>query len=275
MTGRPSRPGETPVLYGPTFDLVVAQGKTIAGIVREAGGDPVAGVRLSTESGWYSTSSTVTDARGQFQLTGLSKQPIYQLAVTPDPKSAAFLRRVSVADTDGLQPITTDIRLSRGVVVQGRVTDRETGRGVYGRISFFPLPENPYVNKPGYEILTFYGGIGRESDLTGCFRLTVSPGPGVLAFEARGSDAIGRRGPDVYLQAHFDEEDRKHVQVIGNSEDDRDLLVAGRTGRVALRRFLLPSWSTWRTARTRSLGTSFSTGAERRLSTSRIPTAGR
>jgi protocatechuate 3,4-dioxygenase beta subunit len=239
--GMPSRPGETPVLYGPTFDLVAAPGKTISGVVREAGGEPVAGVWLVTDAGWFGTPAAVTDAQGRFHLTGLPKQATYRLTVTPDPKGSMLVRWVSVADTEGLQPMTADVRLSRGIVVQGRVTDRQTGQGVHGRVSFFALPENPYVNKPGYEMLT-YGGIGRESDLDGRFCLTVSPGPGVLAFEAYGSEAIGRRGPVPYLQAHFDEEDGKHVKVMGSGEIDRFFAIAGAERSLYLRQFHAAKW---------------------------------
>jgi protocatechuate 3,4-dioxygenase beta subunit len=239
--GSMRRPGDTPLLYGPTFDYVAAPGKTITGSVRTTDGRPVADARLTMDAGWSNTVSAVTDAGGQFRLTGLPKQPTFELLVTPKPNHAVILRKASIPDTAGLLPMTAEIRLSRGVVVQGRIADRQTGQGVDGQVRFLPLPENPYVNKAGYELMAF-GWMSRDSDPDGNYCLTVSPGPGVLVVEAYRSAATGRRGPNPYLQAHFDEEDRKHVTVIGSGEDDREIVVAGREGRVPLRQFNAAKW---------------------------------
>jgi hypothetical protein len=105
-----------------------------------------------------------------------------------------------VGDSPGLQPITVDFELKRGVWVEGRVTDKTTGKGVKASVSYFALFGNPHLRDcPGFERSSWahvYQG-GKED---GTFRVLALPGPGVLAIRARDRD-------DYLLAAERDDED--------------------------------------------------------------------
>ena len=50
-----------------------------------------------------------------------------------------------VPDTAGLDPATVDFELKRGVWVEGRLTDKVTGKPVRGSVDYFALDANPIV----------------------------------------------------------------------------------------------------------------------------------
>jgi hypothetical protein len=204
--------GDTPQLFGPTFDFVAAPGKTLQGVVRAVGGPPVAGARVITGSGWSNAVAATTDAQGKFVLTGLTKQPNYSLHVMPDDKDALLARSVNVADTEGLQPVTAEIELARGVLVSGQVIDRQTGNGVLSGVRFVPLPENTFFGKPGYDSYR-HERLMSTTDKDGRFRLPVLPGPGVLMVQAHSGESLDGQYLNPYQLATFDDEGRKHVKV--------------------------------------------------------------
>jgi RNA polymerase sigma factor (sigma-70 family) len=206
-------PGHTPQLFGPTFTFVAAPGKTLEGIVREANGKPLIGVRVGAIVGSNNSVFATTDAQGKFTLTGLPKQPNYILHVGPRAQDAFVDRSVNVPDTEGLQPVKAEIELMRGVVVSGRVIDRQTGKGVLSGVRFVPLPQNTFFGKPGYDSYR-QDHTMRGTDQDGRFRLVVIPGPGVLMVQAHSGESHDGQYLNPYQLATFDEEGRKHVEVM-------------------------------------------------------------
>jgi RNA polymerase sigma factor (sigma-70 family) len=212
-------PGDTPQLYGPSFDLVATPSKTIVGVVREAGGKPVAGMRVTASTGWNSRVSATTDAEGRFTLVGVPKQSTYMLQVMAGVNSKLLPRTLNVADTEGLLPIKAEIELARaGLFVTGRVIDKETGKGVQAGVRFVPLPENTHFGKPGFDAYK-HDHTMMATDKDGRFKLAIIPGPGVLMAQAFGGEKLDGQEVNPYMQATFDEEDRKHVKVAGGSSD--------------------------------------------------------
>jgi RNA polymerase sigma factor (sigma-70 family) len=169
-------------LYGTSFfEHVVGPSKPIAGVVRLKGsGRPVAGVIVAAQvpGRMWAVVMSKTDERGQFRLDGLPKSPSYRVDVRPDPGATYLgLNPRTVADTEGLKPIEMTFELDRGVAVQGRLIDKQTGRAVpCDWVEYFPLPGNPHQGKTH----------GAASGADDTFRITVPPGGGMIAVKARG-----------------------------------------------------------------------------------------
>jgi hypothetical protein len=206
-------PGQPPLLYGPTFEYVAAPTRVIEGTVREAGtGRAVAGIMVSASAGFDTPVYGVSDAKGRYRLLGLPKEKQYLLHAAPEGKSTWLPAGARVQDTEGLQPLTVDFEMARGVVVTGRLIDRETGKGVQGGLHFAPLPGNKYFGRKGYDSYR-YERFTHPTDAQGRFRLVVIPGPGVLLAQAYG-------GNERYRQATIDPADRQRVPVT-NRDGDR------------------------------------------------------
>jgi RNA polymerase sigma factor (sigma-70 family) len=168
-------------VYGATFEYVARVGRRIRGTVRDRdSGRPLAGVRVAA---WgLSDNPAFSDREGRYELLGVAKVPRYHLVAYPMRGQPYFLEEVTVADERGVGPITADIVLTRGVLLEGRVTDAETGKPLPGSIvHYYPLSGNTaalkvirgFRNQPALaETLT-------RSD--GSYGLAVLPGPGVVA----------------------------------------------------------------------------------------------
>jgi RNA polymerase sigma factor (sigma-70 family) len=206
----PRRPDFGPPLHGPKLDFVATPGKIVEGTVLSTDGTPIAGARVAA-AGW-AVIAQKTDAAGRFRLTGIRKQPSYNLFVDADKQSTYLHQSFPVSDSEGLQPIRVELRMVRGVVLTGRVLDSQTGAGVHAALQFVPLPANAYYCKPGYETYRRTGGFTVTTGPDGSYRLPILPGLGVLMCQARGP--VGPDGQLVspYLLASFDEEDRKRVE---------------------------------------------------------------
>ena len=89
-----------------------------------------------------------------------------------------FGSQVRVEKPPGKEPVHLDIALDRGVRVTGRIIDKQTGKPVRGRVSYFAFDDNPHRKAdpilPGSRNMHF-------TDADGVFRLVIPPGPGVLA----------------------------------------------------------------------------------------------
>jgi hypothetical protein len=127
----------------------------------------------------------------------------YQLFANP-PEGSAYLRRTaSVAKAQGNEATRLDIELVKGVVVTGRVTDKQTGKGVSAGVRFAPLPGNEFFPKPGYD--------GYKSDRTmnatdrdGRFSFATIPGKSLLMVQAHGGEKVNGVELCPYLSAEPD-----------------------------------------------------------------------
>jgi hypothetical protein len=73
--------------------------------------------------------------------------------------------------------------MERGVLVQGRLTDKVTGKPVSGRLFYVPRPENPHLkNYPKFSAVSVNAA---ETEKDGSFTVVVVPGPGLLCAKAR------------------------------------------------------------------------------------------
>ena len=127
----------------------------------------------------------VSDTKGRYRLPG---QPFsLSLPIVIDPQRLPyFASNRNVAIPPGTGPVMLDLALVRGVVIEGRVTNRVTNRPVRARIGYFPLLDNPIFqgdhpeegDHPATSKEGFTSVVG--TDMNGHFRLVALPGPGLL-----------------------------------------------------------------------------------------------
>ena len=170
-------------LLGPRFEMTVAPGRAVEGVVRDADTQqPIAGAKVVL----YGIGLTAaTDGQGRFRITG---QPRSQLnffnlvGVVVDGQP--YVKVVTpTGDPRGLELIHTEIALERGAWVEGRVVDRTTGQPVQAVVEYCPFGDNPHLEEyAGASFLDHNLGDEPEfpTDAQGRFRAIALPGGGVL-----------------------------------------------------------------------------------------------
>jgi protocatechuate 3,4-dioxygenase beta subunit len=168
--------------YAARFDHLALPSKLIVGTVRDKStGKPAAGVTVG--SMMYEQIYTQTDAEGRYRIEGAGKHPEYAVAAGGSPYFNAT--KLNIPDSPGVEPITVDFELDRGIVIQGRLTDKATGKPVAGHVGWVPLADNPNLkNLPGStgpQILVKDEG---RTAADGSFRVVAIPGSGLLNVKA-------------------------------------------------------------------------------------------
>jgi RNA polymerase sigma factor (sigma-70 family) len=179
-------------LYPPSLTFVAEAGKTISGMVKDAAsGKPLPGCRLYAHTGFGDGIAVFSDADGQYRIEGVPKNAQgYGVSVAP-PQGQGFLNRnVSAADTEGFTPIRLDVELTKGVVVTGRVVDKQTGKGVQAGVRFAPLPDNKFFgSRPGFDNYRSdrtMEGTGKD----GRFRLVTIPGKALVTAQVHEGEKL-------------------------------------------------------------------------------------
>jgi hypothetical protein len=174
--------------YAPDLRYVAAPTKTVVGVVRDKDtGTPLAGVTVESNQlandpvPGRNIVHTTTDAKGRYRLTGLPKGAGNKIRLVPRDDQPYVSVHAVVPDTAGLDPVTVDFGLKRGVWIEGKLTDKVTGRPVRGWVDYFALDTNPNVkDHPGFDGTNPpYWGIQTKAD--GSFRIVGLPGPGLVA----------------------------------------------------------------------------------------------
>jgi hypothetical protein len=178
------------VYHGPTFEHAAAPTRPIAGVVRDRDtGKPLAGVTVRARFPSYMGDSdpegylrATTDSQGRYRLVGLSRQGGQRLQIVPGPGQPYLGATRKSPAGSGLDPVTMDFTLKRGVWVRGRVTDKETGRPVAARVQYGAFVDNPHLK----ETADFTGSerIEVRTAADGSFSLVGLPGRGLLAVKA-------------------------------------------------------------------------------------------
>ncbi len=196
--------------YGAGFDHVAAPSKPVVGVVRDKDtGKPIVGAvvetsfvpspqpRASDDRVYF---RAVTDGEGRYRITGLPRGQGNGLRASPPAALPYLMSALAVPDTPGLDSITVDFSLKRGVWIAGRVTDKVTGKPVRCRIEYFVFDANPHLQQaPGFTT----GSEGTFAE-DGRFRIVGLPGPGLIAVQAWdfryllgvGGERIEARTPD-------------------------------------------------------------------------------
>lgn len=136
---------------------------------------------------------TTTDAQGRYRISGVGKRKQYWVAAGGPPYFNCT--KLDVADTPGLEPITVDFALERGIAVHGKLFNKVTGRPIRGRVQYVRLPDNPNlkdftdINKLGVAV----SDTGK-TNADGSFTVVAIPGPGLLAAMADDVNRFARMG---------------------------------------------------------------------------------
>lgn len=222
MPGGGFQPG--PALYGPTFTHAGKPSQLVVGTVTDGKtGKPVAGLNvLGSPDGphWNESGArATTNAEGKFTLHGIAKTDRVRLTVFPTDKSPYFHYQTTVAGKPGLTEIAAELKLTLGVLVKGRIVEKDTGKPVAGAgIRYTALGDNKFYadlmkGKRGET------GMAYNSDADGRFEFVALPGAGIVMAqgETRGRD----RGTDFtqvrIATADYDRADMKHLENLGEA----------------------------------------------------------
>jgi RNA polymerase sigma factor (sigma-70 family) len=198
--------------------LVASPSRPIEGVVRDRKtGAPIAGAvvasyRLADHNlGNNEVVRTTSDAQGRYRLTGMPRGSGNEISARAPEGSPYLPLLVTVDDPPGLGPVTCDLNLTRGVIVEGRVTDKATGRPVRSVASYHAAADNPNLkDAPEYRKIQF-GGVYTFKAHTGddgVFRCPALPGRGMLVVEAMsreypGLDDAEKVGTGEYVPPFF------------------------------------------------------------------------
>jgi RNA polymerase sigma factor (sigma-70 family) len=175
--GQPESGVPRTTYYGANFRHAAAPTKPIIGLVRDRDTKkPLAGVTIQSHTDII---RTTTDAQGRYRLTGMPKGKDYGIIAIPRSEQPYVVSTRSVADSPGLDPVTVDFQLKRGVWIEGKITDKVTGKPLPASVEYFSLYSNPNLRD--------YEGFGGDSDFRiipakedGSYRVVAVPGPGLV-----------------------------------------------------------------------------------------------
>jgi RNA polymerase sigma factor (sigma-70 family) len=234
------RPRTAPDLYGPDFTHVARPDAPVVGRITDAAtGKPVAGVQVRGEvdGNWWESGATAdTDADGRYRLNGLARAERRWLTLSPKKPTSYLPAQHLLRDSPGLAGTTADFQLVRGVVIDGRVVDKASGKPVPGAaLHYAPLSDNQsFAKTPGSRVFTTTRRT-ISADANGAFRDVVLPGTGLITgeVELRGSTA-----PVYYVQAAVEpaDEPRLYRRVRGDFGDafaGIDLVILSLYGKAA------------------------------------------
>jgi RNA polymerase sigma factor (sigma-70 family) len=184
-------PRRVTMYYGASFRHVAAPTKPIVGVVRDQHTKkPLAGVTIRSLALNIGPSSylafdlvrTTTDAQGRYRLTGMPKRAGNKIVAIPDRDQPYVSINKDIPDSPGLDPVTADIELMRGVWIEGKIRDKVTGQPLRGTVEYFALSSNPNLRDfPGFDgTFPFVDDLGVRTKEGGSYRVVGLPGPGLV-----------------------------------------------------------------------------------------------
>ncbi len=212
----PSYPnGAKDVFAGRDFTYVLGPSVTVEGVVKDYDtGEPVARTlvkveRLFSEGGGSTEGQlrldtrhmrTMTDTDGRFRITGMPPGTGHVLEAKP-PKSEPYLMAshdVTLSLDDGPAK-EIEIPVKKGIWIEGKVTDKQSGKPLSGNVDYLALEKNPHTLdklglKQAWQMHRYR--IGKE----GRYRTLGLPGAGVLLVRADGGypRSVGAKRVDGY-----------------------------------------------------------------------------
>ncbi len=175
------------IVHAPKFQLALAPTQRIKGVVRDRdSGQPIIG--LGIEAAVFDEHSlipapgiiAITDTAGEYHLDGLPRAAAYRLFIKTAkglPYTNATLK--VPAGSPGMEPLTFDVAMKRGIFLRGRVVDKVTGRPIKGFANYCAFSDNPSVREyagfaSSYEQYAYFDDQGR-------YEIVVLPGRGMIA----------------------------------------------------------------------------------------------
>ena len=200
-------PRTVTMYYGASFQHVVAPTKPIVGVVRDKDTKkPLAGIAIRS----YKLANnpdrdvdivrTTTDDQGRYRLTGMPKGAGNRIIIVPDSDDPYLISYRDVPDSPGLGPVTVNLDLKRGIWIEGKITDKVTGKPLQGRVSFFAQPNNPNLDD-----YVLNGIVYKETKTNedGSYRVAAMPGPGFVAVAVDGYLSAPHRNDEFAVKEQF------------------------------------------------------------------------
>jgi hypothetical protein len=182
------RPASVATYYAARFRHVAVPAKPIVGVVRDQDTKkPLAGVTVQSHKmannplHGRDIIQTTTDAQGRYRLTGMPKGEGNKIMAVPGGDQPYPPSGKNVPDSPGLDPVTVDFELKRGVWVEGKVTDKATGKPLQARVEYFALYSNPNLRDYAGFDAAFISRSARNVKEDGSYRVVGLPGPGLVA----------------------------------------------------------------------------------------------
>ncbi|NOX55572.1 MAG: hypothetical protein GXP27_14265 [Planctomycetes bacterium] len=184
------------VFVGRDFTYAVGPSVPVEGVVTDYDtGQPVASVLVSVERLFKQGARlrldtrhmrAVTDGQGRFRITGMPPGEGHVLEVVPR-KSEPFLpmtaQDVSLSIEDG-DAKRIEIQVKRGIWIEGRVTDKQSGEPVSATVDYMALEKNPHALD---KLALDHGWLEQRyrTDSDGRYRVLGLPGRGVLLVKSQ------------------------------------------------------------------------------------------
>jgi RNA polymerase sigma factor (sigma-70 family) len=193
--GPAALPGPAGLLYYGTDGVIASRpSRPITGVVRDRPtGKPIAGatVQSLTMAGRAHLQSglvtTTTDKEGRFLLNGMPKGAGNSLLVVPGRGQPYLIRGIDVPDPSGVDPVSVDVPLERGIPIEGVVRD-PAGRPVpNAHVAYLANRFNDRVPRDGFGARS---GATEPTDADGRFRVVGLPGTGYLVAVGPGRDYV-------------------------------------------------------------------------------------
>ena len=108
------------------------------------------------------------------------------MLIVPNDDQPYFMQEFAVPDPPGIGPVAVEIGLHKGLWIEGKVTDKETGLSVAGGwLHYFPFRDNPFARvTPEFDRNGNTDGAGHQqrylSRADGTYRLVGLPGRAIV-----------------------------------------------------------------------------------------------
>ncbi len=193
--------------YGAIFQHVTAPTRPIVGVIRDKDTQkPLAGVTIRSSKLANNPDRdvdivrTTTDDYGRYRLTGMPKGTGNQIMVEPGSDQPYLSSRKDLPDSPGLDPVIVDLDLKRGIWIEGKITDKESGKPLQGRVSYFAQPNNPNLND--YALGEIVSKEAETND-DGSYRVAGMPGPGFVTVATNGYLSAPDRNDEFTVKEPF------------------------------------------------------------------------
>ncbi|APW63706.1 carboxypeptidase regulatory-like domain-containing protein [Paludisphaera borealis] len=214
-------------VYGADFTYSAAPSRPVEGVVKDAKtGEPLADAGVWSYrfagSDFVGTKSlkTRTDATGRFRLTGMPKGKGNTLLIVPNDEQPYLMREFELPDPAGSEPVKADVAVHKGVWIEGKLTEQETGKPIPNAwLHYLPFLSNTFAQAtPEFGKDGNTDGVGYQdrykSKPDGSFRLVGLPGRAIVGAKAllddrellymqgAGSDKIAGMKPNGHFETY-------------------------------------------------------------------------
>ncbi len=216
---RISNPGLGLSLFGRRFEVTLAPGRTIAGVVRDREtGAPLAGVKVvgpaptRLEYPGFDRFFATTDKRGRYRIDGFPAMVGESLKVEAPEDRPYFGAEIELDVSAGTGPISLDFPLAKGVWITGRVIDDATGTGLNGQnIEYHAFRDNTDLVRDLKDGLRPRFDDNTRTNPDGTFRIRGYPGRGIVTgggghgyLEGVGVEKIAGLNRDNVFEVFYD-----------------------------------------------------------------------